>query len=191
LICKVATHEGTQIPRDIAVLGYGDHKIGRFAEFPVSTLGVFGEKVGSEAARLMSEILHKSSDAKQPTPLIDFGPAQLIVRDSTGGEAAGSRDRAMLPAHSANRVLGHHGERSPRHLESLPSYFSDKVSRDFWDSSERRNSACSLKCGKTNAGRKPGVYSGSFPKMRIPITDQFSNFFIRCTGVSPSEYRRR
>lgn len=191
LICRVATHEGIQIPRDIAVLGYGDHKIGRFAEFPVSTLGVFGKKVGSEAARLMSEILHKSCDAKQPTPLIDFGPAQLIVRDSTGGKlrdpviercyrriqqsaCSGITVKDLLAMSNLSRPT-----LVTKFREAFGIHPSEEIRRVRLDAAKQMLAGSRVPI--LEISRKCGFHSQT----------SFSNFFLRCTGVSPSEYRRR
>ena len=76
---------GRQVPEDIAVAGFGDFEVSRYATPPISTVSVDPWKLGIAAAELILRVLEagaKGRVAEYPPEHIDMN-VNLLMRDST------------------------------------------------------------------------------------------------------------
>jgi LacI family transcriptional regulator len=79
LACRVAKHLRLEIPRDLAVLGFGDFTISRVSSPTISTIDISGVMVGRQAF----DLLRQSLDSPQHNhPRVRRLPLNFIERES-------------------------------------------------------------------------------------------------------------
>ena len=82
-------HElGVAVPEQVAVAGFDDIAMARFAIPPLTTIAQPSQRLGELAAKLLLSILRGEKDADQHIVL----PAELVVRGSTASRAEESMD---------------------------------------------------------------------------------------------------
>lgn len=75
---------GRRVPEDVAVIGMDDTELGRITSPTLSSVGLGSEKRGELAAQLLVDRL---DGAEQRPPRRLTVPPELVVRESTGGDA--------------------------------------------------------------------------------------------------------
>ena len=68
-----------RIPNDLSIIGFDDVDIGLISEPPLSTMRVSKIEMGSQAMKLMVDILENK--IKKPHRILT--PVELIIREST------------------------------------------------------------------------------------------------------------
>jgi LacI family transcriptional regulator len=78
---------GGRLPKDVAVVGYGDLPLARFLSPPLTTMHLPDHALGQAAGELLTHLL-----AKEPVgPRGRLLPAQLIVRESSGAHQSAAQ----------------------------------------------------------------------------------------------------
>ena len=83
---EAALAAGLRIPKDLALVGCGNHPFGVGLRLPLSTIDQDTRKLGEKSAKVLLSMLDKSGE-KQPRRIV-LKP-QLIVRATSGREARG------------------------------------------------------------------------------------------------------
>jgi LacI family transcriptional regulator len=86
---EAASVAGLKIPKDIAIIGCGNHPFGAGLRLPLSTIDQDTQKLGEKTAKLLLSILKKSDRKKRQRIVLE---PQLIVR-ATSGRAGKSGSR--------------------------------------------------------------------------------------------------
>jgi LacI family transcriptional regulator len=86
---EAASVAGLKIPKDIAIIGCGNHPFGAGLRLPLSTIDQDTQKLGEKTAKLLLSILKKSDKKKRQRIVLE---PQLIVR-ATSGRAGKSGSR--------------------------------------------------------------------------------------------------
>ncbi len=73
---------GMRVPEDIAVAGFGDFEVSRFASPSISTVVVDPERIGRETGRMIIRMLSDDSDRQRARERIDIG-VEIALRGST------------------------------------------------------------------------------------------------------------
>jgi len=80
-VMKACREKGLNVPGDLAIVGFDDLPVARFAEVPLTTIGHPTQEAGVRAAELLVRDI-RSREPRPPETLI-LEP-QLIIRKSCG-----------------------------------------------------------------------------------------------------------
>ena len=78
-VIAVAREMGIRIPEDLAVTGYGDMPLSRFAATPLSSVRISADELGREAVRTLRTAIDEGNS--QPPVVV---PTALVARESCG-----------------------------------------------------------------------------------------------------------
>lgn len=73
---------GISVPGDMAVAGFGDFEVSRFASPSISTVVVDPVRIGADTGRLINRLLSQPSDEPRTPERLDIG-VQIALREST------------------------------------------------------------------------------------------------------------
>jgi LacI family transcriptional regulator len=98
---QAALEAGLCLPRDLGLIGVGNHRYGRYLRVPLSTVDQQRTKIGHSAANLILSLIEKES-IRARSILV---PPKLVIRDSS--------NRAELGAKGMRKRNGEDGVRHP------------------------------------------------------------------------------
>jgi LacI family transcriptional regulator len=186
LVCRVAKMAGIRIPEDLAVVGYGNNLISRFSEPPLTSMSPPGEMIGKAAAEVLAEWF--GNNTSQPDDVV-VPHAKIELRESTLGR---SGDAALERVHRFIRRNDHHGVSlttlaaiANMSTKTLISKYTEAYGLAPLDDLRKRrlDKAMSL-LRRTDLSINEVAESCGFYSQA-----NFYNYFLRHTGMSPTNYR--
>ncbi|MEW6354797.1 MAG: LacI family DNA-binding transcriptional regulator [Planctomycetota bacterium] len=78
---------GRRVPEDVAVVGFDDIQVGRYAATPLTTVSQPAEDIGRQAAELLIERISGKSEGMKPRKIV-LEP-ELVIRQSCGAAPTG------------------------------------------------------------------------------------------------------
>ena len=78
-VIAVARELGIRVPEELAVIGYGDMPLSRYAAIPLSSVQISADELGREAVRTLRRAIDEGNS--QPPVVV---PTTLVARDSCG-----------------------------------------------------------------------------------------------------------
>ena len=188
LACNVGKLAGLRIPEDLAVLGASDDVVGRLGEPPISTIRLPGREVGRKAFQLIEASWNGKT---MPKERVQVPATELITRESTVGqclEVALARTRREIEVGALNGVT----------FEELTesSGMSQKILRRRYANAFGETPTEQLRRIRIEAAKKL-LMEGESSMVEIATACGFAsqgafyNFFVRHTGLPPSEFKNR
>jgi len=87
---KTIKDHGLRVPEDIAVVGFTNWLISRFADPPLTTIDQKGYLMGTEAAELLLNRINSEEDEEANKPITKLLDCKLIIRESS--QKSGKKD---------------------------------------------------------------------------------------------------
>ena len=187
LFCRVATHLQYDIPRDIAVLGFGNFTISRVSSPTISTIEIPGTMVGRQAFEMLRQRLELPHENH---PTVQRLPLNFIERESFRVEFV--KDALVA---EVNRLIEE---------EACRGINVDELARRLGVSRNTLNRRFQQEYGMT-PGKKLRAVRANHAKQMLADSDHsitkvaelcgfsesanFVNFFKREVNCTPNEYR--
>ncbi|MEX1042730.1 MAG: helix-turn-helix domain-containing protein [Pirellulaceae bacterium] len=187
LACRVGKHLRQEIPRDLAVLGFGDFTISRVSSPTISTIDISGVMIGRQAFDLLRQRLESPQEVQ---PQVRRLPLNFIERESFRVELV--KDALVA---EVNRLIEE---------EACQGINVDGLARRLKVSRNTLNRRFQQEYGVT-PGKKLRTVRADFAKRMLVDSDHsitkvselcgfsepanFVNFFKREVNCTPNEYR--
>ena len=81
---KAIKEKGLQIPKDLAIVGFGDTRLASYIEPPLTIVKEPTYEEGAMAAEMLIKLIN-DEEVKQPQVIL---PTKLIIRESCGSKMA-------------------------------------------------------------------------------------------------------
>jgi DNA-binding LacI/PurR family transcriptional regulator len=186
-VCEVAAEMGIEVPGDVAVLGTGDFPAAQRASPPLSSVPLPGEQIGFRAVELLHERLTQQHAIP---PYTRVEPPPVVERQSTLGRGRGGpleRALGVIAARCGERVTAKQVAAavglSPqalhtqflKHLGHAPG---EEIRRARLVAARRL-----LQDSRLSIAEVAALCGFNQPS-------KFADFFRRCSGLSPRDWRK-
>lgn len=186
LVCRVAKLSGIRIPEDLAVVGYGNNLISQFSDPPLTSMSPPGQLIGKVAAEVLGKWF--SDNTGRPSDVVVHN-AEIEIRESTlgrSGDVAMERVRrfirhnehqgislatlATIAGISTRTLIAKY--RTAYGVEPLDDLRLRRVNRakNYLANTDLPINVIANKCGFLSQAN-------------------FYNYFLRHTGMNPTNYR--
>ncbi len=188
IVCEVAARAGLQVPYDFAVVGFGDNRVARFSNPPLTSVDGDGREIGRAAADCMATWLRTG---RKPYDELTVHGAILIPRESSLGRSGSvvieAVHRFIRSRARRGLMLGELVTLSGLSVKTLVSQYREAFGMDPMAAIHRRRVAEAQRLledrGKplSEVASDCGFSSGA----------AFTNYFKRHAGCAPREVRKR
>lgn len=189
IVCKLAQQLNLRIPEDVAVLSYGDSRLTRFANPPISVVSTSGSDQGYQALALLDHLLQGGE--APPGRMLLMPPPPLIARESTVGKLTANESQME----QAMRLIALHAcegitvKELANNLGLSRIIFTRQFGLAFGDSPGEFIQRRRFQRAKELI-RSTDLPISSVTRMcGFTHDSSFYRFFERNAGVTPNEYR--
>ncbi len=187
IVIRVARSLGLRIPRDVAVVGYGENLVARFSAPPLTSILPPARMIGRAAAAMLHQWL---TDGSAPPDQIIPG-ATLMPRESSigiSGSVELERVRRRIALHACDGItVNDLVAISGKSFKTLVRRYTEAFGIDPLDEIRQ------LRIGRAKQLLRGSDLSVSEIAGICGFSSQagFYNYFLRHTAVSPSEFRSK
>ena len=187
IVCEVAARAGLQVPHDLAVVGFGDNRVARFSNPPLTSVDGDGCEIGRAAADCMATWLRTG---RQPYDEFTVNGAILMPRESSLGKSGSvvieAVHRFIRTRARRGLMLGELVAMSGLSVKTLVNQYREAFGMDPMEAIHRHRVAEARRLledlGRplSDVATECGFSSGA----------AFTNYFKRHAGCPPREVRK-
>lgn len=187
IVCEVAARAGLQVPYDFAVVGFGDNRVARFSNPPLTSVDGDGCEIGRAAADCMATWLRTG---QQPYGELTVNGANLMPRESSLGKSGSvvieAVHRFIRSRARRGLMLGELVALSGLSVKTLVSQYREAFGADPMEAIHRHRVAEARRLLEDRAKPLSEVAS----ECGFSSGAAFTNYFKRHAGCAPREVRR-